>query len=421
MTSFLSLPREILLEIVDCLRADELQYLHAFSRVNKFCHSLVSRYRFRNIHLTIIGGEQMLETLEHWNDVLERTQSFPFVRRLSIHCAAPAHGPMPEGDDQHLYVLEDDIYKQCLHDEDEWARFGDLYCCLGGLYWIRLRGQPSLALDDVWVPLAEFLKKLLGLEDLLWIGIAQFPVYLLQVLHEDIPTCRLHLRDFFPDVDRDGNSGMHVCDRMIATSPSLSSIATTVAHGVYEYEQQATMQMAAGAAPNLTQVFFHYEDSHPPEDRHGPLPPKVNWFEGSPGKAASGLRVLGLHESSFDDMTPDELDYWSNHASFENLRVLQLHTFGNEFLLDNAYNYKFPSLKTLSLDLSISKDNIKNRQDTAFLMDRVASDFVSSLALLKSFCLSGTYVEKKPFKPLFKITGHPCKDWASSHSTAKIG
>ncbi|RDW69118.1 uncharacterized protein DSM5745_08878 [Aspergillus mulundensis] len=375
MTSLLSLPREILLEIADCLRADELH-----------C------YRFRNIHLTIIGEEQMLENLEYWDSVLERTQSFPFVQRLSIHCAADAGGPLPESDDGFLEVLENDIYKQCLPDEDEWARFGELYLWMCAMYGRRIPPQPSLALDDVWEPLADFLKKLLGLEDVLWIGIAQFPACLLEVLHKDIPTCRLHLRDCFPNVDGDG--GIDEYDRILATSPSLSSIVTGVSHGIYEYKQQAIMQLAAGAAPNLTQVYFHYDNSGSPEGRHGPLPPEVNWFGDSPDKAASPLRMLGLHQSSFDDMTPDELDYWSNYVSFENLRVLQLHTFGNEFLLINAPGYKFPSLKTLSLDLRICRDNIEDRQDIVLMTDGFASDFVSSLPPLESFCLSGTYVEE---------------------------
>ncbi|KAL4990209.1 hypothetical protein BDW68DRAFT_43835 [Aspergillus falconensis] len=75
-----------------------------------------------------------------------------------------------------------------------------------------------------------------------------------EVLRQDIPHCRTHLRAFILDIDEEGQ--MVKYEHALATSPLLSSIHCKIARHTDSYKEQAIMQIAAGAAPNLTQVYI---------------------------------------------------------------------------------------------------------------------------------------------------------------------
>ncbi len=115
-------------------------------------------------------------------------------------------------------------------------------------------------------------------------------------------------------------------------------------------------------------------------------------FHNGPNKTLPSLRVLGMAGSSPDGTAMDELEGWSKIIPFRNLQVLQLDGFQNERLLVNAPLYRFSSLKTLTLDLSIDRRNIEDRQGTACRMDSAASGFLYSLPPLESLYLSSTYI-----------------------------
>lgn len=257
MASRLSLPLEILLEIVERLAEGDLQGVHAFSLVNKRCCSLANLHRFRNVHFTVLGEKRMQVHIERWEQILAHNQAFAFVRRLSVHLAISRPGPSSEYDDMDdPEEREPDEYRHAFNDEDEWTCLKDIYfMLLFHLEPIQMHPPPPPE-RDTWRPLAAFLRKLPGLEDFVWVTRARFPACLLNVLNQDIPTCRLHLRVFrgFESLTADGQ--LNEYERTLATSRSLSSVVCEVSQGVNSFQEQAIMQMAAGASPGLSQLYM---------------------------------------------------------------------------------------------------------------------------------------------------------------------
>lgn len=392
----LSLPLEILLEITGRLAEGDLQGVHALSLVSKRCCSLANRHRFRNVHFTILGEKRMQVHIERWEQILARNEAFAFVRRLSVHLAINGTGPSSEYD--HMDDPEErepDEYRHAFIDEGEWS-------CLITIYFLLFFSPSRIGKNppqerDTWRPLASFLRRLSGLEDFVWITGVEVPVCLLNVLHQDIPACRLHLRAFsgFKSLTADGQ--LNEYEHTLATSRSLSSVVCEVDQGVNSLQEQAIMQMAAGASPSLEQLYIRYS---PPDFTspywltHGARPTLPKCFHNQPSRTLSSLRVLGMAGSSPDGTAMDELEGWSKIIPFHNLQSLQLHTFQNERLLVNAPLYRFSSLKTLALDLGINKMNIEDRQGTVYRVDSAASGFLYSLPPLESLYLSSTYSEK---------------------------
>lgn len=127
-------------------------------------------------------------------------------------------------------------------------------------------------------------------------------------------------------------------------------------------------------------------------------------FHNGPNKTLPSLRVLGMAGSSPDGTAMDELEGWSKIIPFRNLQVLQLDGFQNERLLVNAPLYRFSSLKTLTLDLSIGRRNIEDRQGTAL---PVVFSTVYHLSKA-SICQVHTYCEQS-FKAIVQHHGSQLK------------
>ncbi len=234
-----------------------MQGVHAFSLVNKRCCSLANLHRFRNVHFTVLGEKRLQVHIERWEQILARNQAFAFVRRLSVYLAISGPGPSSEYDDMDdPEEREPDEYRHAFTDEDEWTCLRDIYFML--LFQLEpIQTHPPPPPErDTWRPLATFLRKLPGLEDFVWVSRARFPACLLNVLNQDIPTCRLHLRVFrgFESLTADGQ--LNEYEHTLATSRSLSSVVCEVSQGVNSFQEQAIMQMAAGASPGLSQLYM---------------------------------------------------------------------------------------------------------------------------------------------------------------------
>ncbi|KAL3496573.1 hypothetical protein BJX62DRAFT_232242 [Aspergillus germanicus] len=402
-SAFESLPFELLFEITGWL---------AVELVNRFCCSMANRHRFRNIHFTVTTARRLVYDIDQWNRILNRCQVYPYVRRLSVHLATSGQGPAPEsdnaqsadntdgdGDEAYWEERKADKYRQLVADEHEWNFSGSLYQDLVATRDVIITYPPAspavTCKADGWKPLADFLHTLVGLEDLFWFTRAQFPECMLQVLHRDLPQCHLHLKVFQLQGDLSEDGYVSDSEFTLATSPCLSSIVVSLLleHDVLMH--QAIGELASGAAPNLTELYILYET--PPPVYQGQntqsYSPRVR-FSQSRLKALSKVRLLGLSNSSLEGSETNELEIWSRYIPFQNLRVLQLHGFGDPHVLENAHLFEFPSLEALSLDFNINRVDIEDREGTVRRMDNAARAFLLSSLPLRSLALSSTFAER---------------------------
>ncbi|KAL3447458.1 hypothetical protein BJX65DRAFT_307865 [Aspergillus insuetus] len=248
---FQSLSPEILFNVAEILASEHMPSLHAFSLASRFCCKIANAHRFRSIHFHIHLDDKLVCDIAHWEQVLAQHAAFSSVRRLSPNTNTGFDGDGLLGKD-----LDIEMYpgpkRSCFHREDEWT---GMYRTWG---FVDDRAADHDAQDRAWAPMARLLRKLSGLRDFFWLQHGQFPRCLLDVLHADIPRCRLHLRRFAfgalirnPD-DRD------CYEYSLATSPALGSIAYRLAFGGMKaaHAQHITTQMVAGSAPNLERAFL---------------------------------------------------------------------------------------------------------------------------------------------------------------------
>ncbi|KAL3472355.1 hypothetical protein BJX99DRAFT_235621 [Aspergillus californicus] len=343
--------------------------LHAFSTASHFCCLIANAHRFRYIHFHVRFHDKLRSDIQHWERILEARGAFSSVRRLSFN------GENPDNVEE---VGNDDYYrtfKGHFEERDEWT---DTRGTWGAVTAIDYHTTGS------WEPLSLFLAKLVGLRELFWDVFAQFPKCMLDVLHQDIPRCRLDLVQFtIGDLGRDLNGSRDSYEYALATSPSLASIAYRFywiqLHAVYA--EHVTMQMAAGFAPNLTQLYLSHDClSHPEDvvvkDSVGPLQPwqPQHYFQ-------SKVRSLSLH-----DPGPEYLANLNKVVPFRQLTTLRLSMFTRFKIMATVAEYQFNSLECLVLDL--------RHHSQPRTPDIVAALLLSRLPPLRSLLLKGvTYQE----------------------------
>ncbi|KAL2863535.1 uncharacterized protein BJX67DRAFT_363206 [Aspergillus lucknowensis] len=371
-----SLPAEILNDVADILASDHLPSLHAFSLASRRCCSITNPHRFRKIHFSVAAEDRLQIDILHWERVLESANAFPFVRRLSVD----GHLPSEEfNDPDDLLDLEvrdrPNKRRRSFSGEDEWTFKGAQYINVLQLTNNEPDPEDAKAME-AWKPLSQFLEKLSGLRDLFWLTSVQFPPCLLDVLHETLPKCRLHLKAFKLGSLRDEQSGPDDLNRheyALATSPSLTSIMCTA-----QRNEGTAMRLAAGHAPNLNQVCLVYQGN---QIAHGP-----DRFKDQPSTPSS------LHSLSLYDPSPASLDAWSSHVSFSNLLALQIATVNDTTVLAKAAEYQFPSLKTLILRLRMVA--YEESLQEAFRLDNDAATFLSNLPPLENLLIVSYYAKE---------------------------
>ncbi|KAJ5585476.1 uncharacterized protein N7459_005276 [Penicillium hispanicum] len=245
MSSLQSLPLEILRYICDYLAPDDRQSIFDFSLASRQCYHATNHHRLERVYVTVVSRKRLEQDIEQWSNLLQRTGCFAYVHDLHFEGTLPP----PSADDGSFTPKEEGP----AYDEDEMtcprSRYGHLY---GSRYLLEEEER------DVWGPVAQLVARLPGLRDLTWACTNQFPPCLLQVLHQDLPRCRLHmkvfrLRSLCYDVDHPRDIDEY--EYSLASSPSLSSIVVPISRfdseGHVEYNFEAAMQIVSGLAPNL--------------------------------------------------------------------------------------------------------------------------------------------------------------------------
>ncbi|KAL2845300.1 hypothetical protein BJY01DRAFT_183388 [Aspergillus pseudoustus] len=393
--SFEALPPEILAAVCDILASEHLPTLQALSLANKNCCAVANPYRFQNIHLTVVAEDRFIVDIQHWQRVLEKINGFHSVRRLSVdgHPLGPRHQRLKHCGDTNV----PHGFQTSFTAEDEWTEFGRQYIdlFLPRAVYIFDDGVEDLNITipaefDAWQPFSYFVQKLRGLKNLVWLNISQFPPCLLDVLHRDLPGCRLHIRGFKFDSLYSQSKEPYVIDAhesALATSPSLASVVCTLRGDQSSCVQNeaAIMQMAAGAAPNLADIYIQQSNEFYEIIPIQALPQDL--FVGC-SKRASILESLRL-----DDPDSDNIRRWSLHVPFSKLDLLQVETTNNFTVLSTVAEHGFANLQSLILRLNISLD-FDGRFDRVVRLDHDASILLSRLPPLKRLLLTCYYTNE---------------------------
>ncbi|KEQ72280.1 hypothetical protein M436DRAFT_65044 [Aureobasidium namibiae CBS 147.97] len=366
------LPTEVLQNICRFLSRHELVQ---FSLINKICWA-ASRPRFFHTVCVNFSSPQTLEaTVERWTAVLQSSDSFAAV--------------------EHLQVVAKDLYSLSLsqrlencgdHPLDPWR-----FCAIDD------RSTRQLEHHAQWQKLEQLLKRLRGLRDLTWGCREQIPPCVLRYIHDRLPQCRLHMRNFSlrnliqpPQVPID----IDPHELEIARSPCLYSIAMKYDYMYSDcanYNEDAVREMVASVAPSLKEVSLLYESSGCDPWLVAALRvPRQSWHRAlisplSLNTARGALNCLELATR----ITIDSLSVWSKLTDFSALRSLKLHhsivPSELRWLTDHC---RFDSLDTLIIkpDLAV-EDNVEGLADAT-------EDFLHALPPLRKLKLTGTYQQR---------------------------
>lgn len=387
--SFDSLPTENRLRVVELLAADDIPSLHAFSLASKSCCGLATLQRFYHIHIHLASEKRLLIDIEHWEQVLERYKPYPFVRRLSV--CGNVYGTGGNDPEDMNDPTRPHPYHRSFPEDEEWTD-------LASRYWKHVNPPVHLGQTRQWMSLVEFTRKLSQLRDLHWAAMLQLPQYLLQVLHEDLPRCRLRLIDSSPNHLYSRSSwmppvpaGYASYQHTLATSPSLDSHAVGFGQpfgvDIARYTDRALMHIAAGAAPNLTRLDVQYlMHQHNPYNPTAEAPSYGDLFT-TPNDAVSRIQSLGL------SWLPLEcIERWSECISFSKLKSLQLRV-DRGGILRSLAGYRFLSLECLLLHLH-SSGSYMAPKDISATLDGEAASFLTSLPPLKRLLLMCSVAEE---------------------------
>ncbi|KAK2749247.1 hypothetical protein FQN57_006863 [Myotisia sp. PD_48] len=264
MATLNNLSLEILQHICGYIVSEYKPSVYTLALVSKRYYFASNRYRFRKIRLDIWSRAKLTKDLYRWNTILQNTLCFGNVHQLDIRgdLPLPSHdtGQMPSYRNHPTKVID--------------KFFNEFYETVNIIREAFCDESPQVTrmLDEDWKPLAGFLARLNGLRDLVFTGRNQFPACLLDILHESLPHCRLHLRNFRLNslIQRwDQLKDVDLHDVAIATSPCLHSIVVpyepVLRSGLLDYNHMAAMRIATGLAPNIKEV--HMVSNSSPNSR----------------------------------------------------------------------------------------------------------------------------------------------------------
>lgn len=374
------LPPEILQKIVQHLDEAYPPSVQAFSCVNTALYSAATPLLFRTIRISVSCRDDfpqdILKYAQKYTRQLQHAANFRHVRRLVI----------------------DDDYTRFSISAKERGRGG--HCTFDG--YLDQFGCSELMADnlppesvnetnDPWRPLADLIKQLPSLTDLLYSCASQFPPCLLETLHASLPQCRLHLNTFklrsfsAPQIDS--------YELMLLTSPCLYSVRAAYdemggfdSDDVSAHYGEAIMCLAAGLAPNIKEVHAHRltTGAHIPNEKNW-LPWKGFVREKGERRDSSIGSLQYLRLFDYLPISKQEMEEWGAHTDFSLLHTLNLETFvGKDALNVLTINANFSSLAALALNF---RPEYGRRLHTVDYYES-AKHFLHSLPPLSTLALS---------------------------------
>ncbi|KAI5196860.1 hypothetical protein E4T38_08315 [Aureobasidium subglaciale] len=288
------LPTEIFLQISS---------VHYLASASKKIRNLTTTVSFRNVTLPIANHVSVDETVHRLVDDMARVDGLVCIRTLRL-CQASHDIGIAEQASREIRSMPDCIMQPA---EAVWSY------------------------NEAWKPVADLLRQLSALTDLLYELPHQVPPCILDILHQYQPQCRLHLRTFAlrsldqPELDKH--------ELAIITSPNLHAIWSAYVQQdngrAANNSQQVVQQIAGGLAPNLQEVCF-IRKRHPlrSNDRRPIKSPESqevrSLVEGCHLSPSTRLERLEIYPDAEECgvLTKEELVNWSRHVDFTHLQTL---------------------------------------------------------------------------------------------------
>lgn len=215
--------------------------------------------------------------------------------------------------------------------------------------------------DDMWLPIANLLRQLPSLNDLLYGGLYQFAPCLLKAIHESSFSCRLWLNRF--KLHSLGAEQIDSHELALLSSPCLYSIKLDgFAHGENDsryhsldqenvYDEETICRTLVGLSPNLKEIHARYcgDQAYIPTEEPGEQQNRID------NQITRGvLHYLSIHGHENKTINKETVTLWNDCTDFSALRTLRvtspLRYQALEFLANDC---SFTSLQSLELNLSL--------------------------------------------------------------------
>ncbi|KAI9154908.1 hypothetical protein HJFPF1_07468 [Paramyrothecium foliicola] len=403
------LPSELLREICHWLYLEHPASIPQLAIANRNCYAAAAFLLFHTIKIQFSGFSGLLKQVEQCQARLEREKDgYQLVRRLVItgdgfdddgQTSVSRTGLKPSW--CRLSICAPERADHDIANVDHWLDAPDNRSD-------DVSDEPLSAMyqsNHKWLPLARLVEKMSALSDLIFGCENQIPLCLLDVLHDQLPLCKLRMNTF--RLRSLGASTLDPHEYKLITSPNLFGIRCVQeevdrdlddefedqgsSNGRF-YEAEAVMGVVAGLAPNIKQVRIIYR-----ENLLQAIPPHSLCAEANILRQGDNARLLppfclgSIEHLQLSSRTlaspclPGQLIYWLEHTDFNRLRALKLNmSIPAELLTDLATKYKFPSLKTLVLRAS--------RQEQDAIEDETRHHLESIGLFVQSIVHHGAYV-----------------------------
>ncbi|GAB1209174.1 hypothetical protein APSETT445_007941 [Aspergillus pseudonomiae] len=395
---FRRLPSELIRFIFTLIANDEPTSLHDLKLVSRlfYTHASIAARSiiYRDIAIKVCRHYALTKSTQEIVKGLDKTKSFHYARRLIIEESLSTC----EADDPckaHVVWRPPKLSELRRTDLDEPYES----TCAAGLQetpWCPNTRDADVRLTDrrnhAWMPVAELIRNLPALTDLFFRCGGQFPVCLLDALHDCAPRSRLHLQTFsLSSMDALTEDSQ---EHKLVFSPALHSIMLQYnERGVRSYDnspcyRMKTIQRLVKSAPNLKELQITRREA-PQNFAYAPLPiplqkPKTD--EDDISIPPASLKLLRIIDQV--PLTARMLLEWGKHTRFSELETLELCSLAKpKALMIWSQQLKFPKLKVLYLQLKAHAFLEEDAPTTEFY--EAATHFIKSLPPLKELYLEG--------------------------------
>ncbi|EQL03221.1 hypothetical protein G6O67_005529 [Ophiocordyceps sinensis] len=328
------------------------------------------KQRFARINFRLISRDRLSSDVDRCRAILDTGGYSRYIRRVKITgCIPIGVNDSCESDYQSEEAgriqNEEDGDKKL--EQETWSGVDDRFTYppwKPSFYHHRRRLDQELKRrqDESWQPLADLIKDLDGLKDLIYESHDRFPRCLLLAL-QGHPKIRLHMHSFdlrtlvFPKRDP---SDVEPDELALLSTPSLHSLVvySSLDDDEDNREGEAALQLVTRLASRLKHVTLTYHHRMW-RNKNSAASPETAWtppqaWLGFPGDRLQDSRPVGsLQSLALQDNAANKeaLAVWSRRTDFTALRALELYPSFNLFedLTGMAQDGQFCSLRVLAL------------------------------------------------------------------------
>ncbi|OTA64683.1 hypothetical protein K449DRAFT_404191 [Hypoxylon sp. EC38] len=362
-------PVEVVSNICELLYHEHYSSLVNFARSKKVYYAIATTFLARTLRIFGDDAKTLALSVQEHVERLHRDEAFKYVHHLIIFSLDSERLGWRGGhhdtssdytDVRHCYASIKPHYSRIFRDMLPPVCDVDFDTRFENLGLIQPRDWDMQQIDEVdedWRPLADLIKQLSYLTDLIYHCPGLVPPCVLQTLHEHQPQCRLHIDDFQLDSLSTESPILDSREFMVVTSPCLYSINLQISRYFGDHEQvhifRAVQRIAARLAPNLKEVHLRsdWNGLWGPDEEHFSVDPLWGHLDvGLEHPGPSGLlSCLQVHGPNNNAITVRALAGWGMHTNFAALQTLEFDSPITKDALESLASapHGFPSLKTL--------------------------------------------------------------------------